>query len=635
VCGRPVDLKGSEEHVMGVADDLRQRVPGPTGETRLEAPRKNVGRALASSLQRILRSARVHWALLLVLGLFGASTLIVPTLAPVAVSDDFLYARSVDILLSDGELVILPATAATLVFQVGWGAIFAGVFGYSFGVLRAGTSVFTLISSLAVYGLCRELGVDKLRSALGAAIFLFSPLGYLFSFTFMTDSYLVGLVTVSAYFYVRGLAKDQFRDGWIVAGSVVAALAFLVRHQGLLVPIAVVTYLGVSGRLRRDAASLRLLVRVLLVPAVAAAGFFVWFRLIHGVPEHSAQTNYFDAWFDAGVLDIVKLTRSIFVFSLIFIGLFVLPLGLGALPRVPAMIRATPQRGWLVFGAAVVAAGIAAVSFAAPDGQLRIPLVPGSLTEVGLGPSGDLRGGRLPVVGTQALGLATVACATATIVVLLAVCARLRRPKNADDGAAWVVLSVLAWQAIGVLGPSMILRDTVLSFDRYFLPLLPLAICLALWALRDVKLNVPIAVLVTAGLAVFSVAGTRDFLTYQSTTWQVARDAHKAGVPYDRLDAGAAWDGDQLYEHPERNRPTLEAPRDVNAAFVPLSAHDADPGWIVFYAPGIREHYVVSAEPLQGYAVVRRVEYSSWLQDDPTYIYLLRRADVNPGDEGP
>jgi hypothetical protein len=621
--------------MMGVAGEFRQRVPAPGEKTVVSASREGVGRAVASPFRRTLHSGRAHWALLLVLGLFGASAFIVPTLAPVAVSDDFLYARSVYTLLSDGELVILPATAATLVFQVAWGAIFAGIFGQSFGVLRSSTVVFTLGSSLAVYGLCRELGVDKLRSAIGAAIFLFNPLGYLFSFTFMTDSYFVGLVTISAFFYARGLAKDQIRDSWIVAGSLAAALAFLVRHQGLLVPVAVLTYLGASGRLRLDRSSLRLLARVLLVPAVAAAGYLLWFRFIHGVPDNSAQIEYLNAWSDAGFLDIARLTRTIFVFDMIFMGLFVLPLGLGALPRLPALIRATRKSGWIVFGACVMAVGTAAITFDATFERLRIAFVPGSLTEVGLGPSGDLRGGRVPLVGTRAMGLVTIACAIAALVVLLAICARLFRPKSSVDRAAWVVLSVLVWQAVGVVGPSMILRDTALSFDRYFLPLLPLAICLALWALREVKLNLPIAALATAGLAIFSVMGVRDFLTYQSTTWQVARDAHDAGVRYDRLDAGAAWDGEHLYGHPDRTRPTLESPRDINAAFVPLSEHDVDPGWITFYAPGIREHYVVSAEPLQGYAVVRSVAYSSWLQGDRTYIYLLRRADVGPGVEGP
>jgi 4-amino-4-deoxy-L-arabinose transferase-like glycosyltransferase len=600
--------------------------------TVLAAPRRSVGRAFTSSFHRVLHSGRAHWALLIVLGLFSASAFIVPTLAPVAVSDDFLYARSVDTLLSDGELVILPATVATLVFQVGWGAIFAGIFGFSFGVLRVATVAFTLGSSLAVYGLCRELGVDKYRSALGTAIFLFNPLGYLFSFTFMTDSYFVGLVTISAYFYVRGLTKDEVHDGWILGGSVAAALAFLVRQQGVLVPIAVLTYLVVSGRLRRDASSLRLVARVLLAPAVAAAGYFLWFRLVHGVPEHSAQTNQIDAWRDAGFLDVVKLTRSAFVFAVIFVGMFVLPLGLAALFTAPRLIRATSKRAWLMFGAALIVLAIAAFTLDDTLQRLRFPLVPGSLTEVGLGPAGDLRGGRVPVVGSWALWLSTVACATAALVLVLALCARLRTPKGAADRAAWIVLSALVWQTIGVLGPSMISRDTYIAFDRYFLPLLPFAICLGLWALRGVKVNLAIAALLTAGIAVFSVVGTRDYLTYQSTTWQVAKDAHDGGVPYDRLDAGAAWDGEHLYERSNRNRIAVDPPKDVSpgpsfAGPTLLSEHDVRPWWIAFFAPGIREQYVVSAEPLQGYAVVRRVEYSSWLQRDPTYIYLLRRPD--------
>jgi len=43
---------------------------------------------------------------------------------------------------------------------------------------------------------------------------------------------------------------------------------------------------------------------------------------------------------------------------------------------------------------------------------------------------------------------------------------------------------------------------------------------------------------------------------------------------------------------------------------------------------------VVSAEPLASFTVLRRVEYSSWLQDDPTYIYLLRHPDARPRGDG-
>jgi 4-amino-4-deoxy-L-arabinose transferase-like glycosyltransferase len=611
---------------MGVADELRQGAPTPGGETAIDAPPRSAGHASATPLHRALRSGGVHWALLVVLGLYAASAFVVPTLTSAAVSDDFLYARSVDILVSDRELLILPASAATVVFQVGWGAIFSFVFGHSFGVLRASTVIFTLGSSLAVYGLCRELRLDKLRSALGAAVFLFSPLGYVLSFTFMTDRYFVGLLAISAFLYARGL-NDENRERWVVAGSVAAALAFLVRHQGIPIPLGVLTYLVASGRLRRDRPSLRLTLQVLLVPAVTAAVYLLWFRFIHGMPENSAQSRYFDAWLDAGFSDITGLIRRVFFIEVMFLGLFALPFGLAAVPRLPSIVRSTTRSAWLAFGAIIAAAAAAAATFGP---TLRMPYVPQFLSTSGLGPGRDLHGGRLPTVGTNGQTLVTVACAIAAFVLILALCRRLPLLKSPANAAAGVVLGLLLWQAIGVVAVSMELHNTSISYDRYFLPLLPLVVCAGLWALRDVGLNLPIAVVVTACLAVFSVAATHDFLEYQGTTWRVARAANDAGVPYDRLDGGAAWDGHHLYEFSYENeiKPTL--PKNLGPGPLLLSPHDVSPWWLFFYAPAVQIDYVISAEPLTSFTVLRRVEYSSWLQDDPTYIYLLRHPDATP-----
>jgi Dolichyl-phosphate-mannose-protein mannosyltransferase len=603
---------------MAVPDQLR-RAPVPNKETAIDVPLRS---ALAA-----VRRGRVHGAVVLVLGLYAASAFVVPTLAPVAVSDDFLYARSVDVLLSDGELLILPASAATLVFQVVWGGLFAGIFGHSFGVLRVGTVVFTLASTIAVYGLCKELGLDNIRSSLGAAVFLFNPLGYVLSFTFMTESYFVGLLAFSAFFYARGLGDGEVRERWIVAGSVAAALAFLVRHQGILVPLGVLTYLGVSGRLRRDRPSLRLVFQVLLVPALAAAAYFLWFRLVHAVPASSAQDNFFEAWFDAGFSDVVELVRRVFFIEVMFIGLFALPIGLGAVPRLPRLVRSTPRSAWLTFAAIVAAAVAAAVTFGL---RLQMPYVAQFLSTRGLGPPGDLHGGRLPLFGRDTRNLLTLACAMAAFVLLLALCRRLRLLRSPANGAAGVVLCVLLWQAVGVLAVSMALHDTSVSRDRYFLPLLPLAVCAGLWALRDVGVNLPVALVVTAGLAVFSVTGTHDFLEYQAATWQVGTYAHDAGVRYTRLDGGAAWDGHHLYEYSYKKAITPKLPKGLGPGPLLLSPHDVGPWWLTFYAPAVQIDYVVSAEPLASFTVLRKVEYSSWLQDDPTYIYLLRHPDVRP-----
>ena len=594
-------------------------------DTRIEPAPRRVG-GLGPS--RLLRFGRVHAAVLAVLGLYGATAFVVPTLAPVAISDDFLYARSVEMLVSDHRLVILPATAVTLVFQVAWGAVFAVLFGETFGVLRAATVVFTAASALAVYGLCRQLGVDKGRSALGTAIYLFNPLGYVLSFTFMTDGYFAGLVAISAYCYARGLARVEPQARWVLLGSAAAAAAVLVRQQGILLPLGVLTYLVASGRLTRDRTSYRLVLQTMAAPVLAALAFYAWFNFVHEAPPVAGEDSHLGAWSDAGISGVVEQIRKLFFIEAIYVGLFTLPLGLAALWRLPALVSATSKRAWLVFAGFVVLVAVTAATFGS---SLRLPLVPGFLNDTGLGPAWDLHGGRIPLVGSGARTVITLVCTLAGLVVLLALCRSLRLLRSPAHAAAGVVLCVLLWQAAGVVAPSMRLRDGGISYDRYVLPMLPLLIALALWALRPVRMSMVVASLVTAALAVFSVTGTRDFLTYQTATWQLARETHAAGVPYDALDAGAAWTGYRLYEYSYENEIKLALPEGLPTGPILLSEHDVSGWWLPFYAPAVRSGYVISAEPLFSYTTVRRVEYSSWLEDEPTYLYLLRHRDAPPG----
>jgi hypothetical protein len=115
---------------------------------------------------------RAHWTVVTVLAVFASTALIVPVLAPVAISDDWVYARSVEILLDEGRVEILGPTVVPLIFQLFWGALFAAVLEPTFGALRLSTFVVVLFSGAALYGVCRELGVSESRSALGTAMYL-------------------------------------------------------------------------------------------------------------------------------------------------------------------------------------------------------------------------------------------------------------------------------------------------------------------------------------------------------------------------------------------------------------------------------------------------------------------------------
>ena len=83
----------------------------------------------------------------------------------------------------------------------------------------------------------------------------------------------------------RALAPDGVDGRLLVAGSGVAALAFLTRQQGALIVPAVVLFLLLSRRLRFDRASLVLLVQLVALPLLAVGGYYLWLRYGNDVPQ--------------------------------------------------------------------------------------------------------------------------------------------------------------------------------------------------------------------------------------------------------------------------------------------------------------------------------------------------------------
>lgn len=554
---------------------------------------------------------RAHWPLLVVLGCFAASAAVVPTLAPVATTDDWGYTRSVEILLAEGRLTILPAVAAAAVFQVLWGALFGLLFGMELGVMRLSTVVAAAIAAVALSGLCRQLGVERGRAALGAAAFLFNPLAFALAFSFMTDLHFVTWMTVSTYFYVKGLGNEPGADRALLAGSAFAAVAFLVRQQGALIPLAVVCFLVATRRMGPHRAGLATLLRVGAIPTLTVAGYALWLRFVHGVP--GVQRSFAAETGAAGGAGVARLARDLAVIELMYLGFFVLPIVAAVAPGLWRAVRSitTPAAllfaGWLAF----LAAG---VTYLTMSGR-RMPYVPQFLGAGGIGPP-DVRGSRPHLFHDPFFDAATVVCAAAAAVLGLLLCRALCGRRDRTSERAWLVAAVFAGQVAGVLPPSIHYLNRGGSLDRYLLPLLPLGIALILWAVRDLRLARPLAVAVIAVFALFSVAATRDYLTYLDAVWDVAREANEAGVPNTRLDAGAAWDGYHLYTDGMAQGitvPRSRAPR---------------PWWLNFYGKPSDASYVVSGEMVGGYRVVWGRRYDSWLPQAPTTLYLLRRWDV-------
>lgn len=599
-------------------------------------------RATPSAIAGVWAALRLRGPLLGVFALYLLALLIIPVMTPVALGDDWVYARSVEILIEEGRVQILDLSVVTLVWQVLWGGLFAAVLGPTFGAMRLSTVVLSAIGGFACYWGCRQVGVDRERSALGAALYLFNPILFSLSYSFMSDAQFVALLTISTALYLRGLRPDRPSAAFTIIGSFVAGLAFLERQQGALIPLAVAMYLVLSGRLRPNRVGVGLFSRVVALPAAMTVTYYLWFRFIHGIPK--AQGDFLQKVRGAGLDGAALLAGRLSLIEATYVGLFVLPLAVAALLTLPRLLRAVQPLGWLAFAIwAMFVLGGTAIFW---QSGRRMPYIPHYLSPSGVG-SYDLRGGRPFLFGQLGFDIATIACVMGALIFGLILCLQIgkRGPQDTDAAGlvfadssggkratvdpfragAGLILALAFWQILGVLPQSFTFRDWTFrglnapSLDRYLLTLLPLAILLTLWAIREVRIAIPAAWALALIMAVFSIVGTRDFLTFHTTVWDLARDVTAEGVPLTKLDAGAAWDGYHLYEYSIANNIHTSAPL---------------PWWIGLFAPADTCEYIIAGAPRDDfsnlYAPIRRSEYSTWLNPEPTYLYLLHRKDV-PG----
>jgi len=551
-----------------------------------------------------LATHRASWPVAGVLACYALAMFFIPTLAPVGVSDDWTYEKSVEYLVRDHRIHILSVAAATQIFQLFWGSLFAFVFGMNFGVLRLSTITIVFISGLAMYGICRELSIPRKRSALGVAAYLFNPVLFPITYTFMSDPHFLALMVISVYFYLKGFLAQATGMRATIYGSIVAAVACLERPHGALIPLGVVTYLFITRSLGWNRASLGRFLTIVAIPAAT----FVWYYLILARGLSSQQTLFFHNIQDAGWSESWLLIRRLTVFEVAYIGLFALPIIFGCVGQLSGLIKLTSIKAslWLAAWTALLVIGM---SWAWGEGR-TMPYIPHFFGRGGPG-SGDLRLARAALARNDVFVWFTILCGAAAFI--FGVCLVLRMPGKASPGqsGAGLLLAVGVWQGLGALPQSFLFRNFTVSLDRYVMPLLPFAIALLLWSMNGRKFYGVVAWTAMAAVAAFSVVGTRDALVFQGDVWNLARQLNSAGIHNQKLDAGYAWDAYQLWEYSDRYHIPRQTP--------------ADGPWWMDYANASDSTYVIAGDPVWGYDVLSIHPYSTWLQRNPTSLYVLRR----------
>ncbi len=229
---------------------------------------------------------RNTWGLLALI----VSILLVNPLYDYPVGDDWTYALSVQYFLETGRLRLPDESAASLIFQTLWGALFCWPFGFSFSALHLSTLALSLAGLWAFYRLC-ALRLEDARAEVASSWFpllatlalWFHPIFFALSFTFFTDVPFFALFLLALYFFAKSRAarREQERARALVLGTVFSGFAVLVRQYAILLPIGF--FLSMLGERK---AKERLWPRWIAVgmPAVVLLGFYIWIITAHGVP---------------------------------------------------------------------------------------------------------------------------------------------------------------------------------------------------------------------------------------------------------------------------------------------------------------------------------------------------------------
>ena len=161
--------------------------------------------------------------------------------------DDWSYAASVRVLISQGRIWFSDWGATNLISLVLWGGMFTKLFGFSYTVLHASELVLTLLGNLALFALLRAGGATRLIALLATLCAMFNPVSFFLSFTFMTDNSYTAFQTFAMLLIVAG--AQQQSPVRSAAGWVSAAVAQLCRQIAIGLAIAAAAARLVRARL--------------------------------------------------------------------------------------------------------------------------------------------------------------------------------------------------------------------------------------------------------------------------------------------------------------------------------------------------------------------------------------------------
>ncbi|MCB9299028.1 MAG: glycosyltransferase family 39 protein [Lewinellaceae bacterium] len=492
-----------------------------------------------------------------------ASVLVGP-IGDFPLNDDWHFAFPVKSLLEKGTYELAAELPPNIFLHVGLGYLackLAG--GFSFTALRLYTILFGFFSSVLLFAIIRS---NSQKNSFWISMgLLFNPVFFVLSFSFMTDVPFLFFALLSILFYLLFLEKQNWIFRYL--GLLAGLGAFLVRQPGLLIPLSFeLAFFLTNEKHRKNTLWLFTVLCFLLLFYFSVENIL---KSALGLREYYIPVGsiYISSIFERPAWFLFRIAKYS-IMSVFYLGFFFLPF-------ISSVFRTFFKEfspSWLWAGGGL-ALNILLIIILGSHGYF-FPYGGNILYNLGLGP--------LLLRDVWVLGMHPLPRIPFLIITFIGMVSQV-------NGCFLFLLFCqnlfMAWKRKNELlifsGLLFILYMPLMMvfsfFDRYLL--LPFCIILIFFFFERKSWKPNLAYYgVLAAFIYFSIAATRDYLSWNRVTEYFYQELIQEGVPVTDIDGGFANNGFNTKKN-----------RNPNANFV------------------------ITFSRLQGYSVIKEENYYSWL----------------------
>lgn len=583
-----------------------------------------------------LRKIRAGWLpLALALIFLCISTLLSNPFERFPINDEWAYGYPIESILKTGKL-IYPATTSFALTQISCALPVCAVFGFSYGLLRLIGLSFGLLACFAMYKIARELSLTKWHSGIFALVIATNPFVINLSNSFMSDVPAIALNLLTILFFCRAIKSERSQHWWLASLFLCGSIASRQTALIYLPALTIVLLFRLAHKKKIALPVLTLLVAPLVAYSVLASA--IKSATLFTAPSsayHAAFVQAAQNWLQNPALCMHQIWHGTAILCC-YLSLFCLPL---TLPMcIAAVLQKKPSRCLLPVSVALVIVGSSLIDLIYSNKQtmpfsqnLSHPPFVGVYCLLGATQPSIVPDWLMEfTIFTSIAAVAFAAISGSALITSWRQVAKFQsrcKPgqgstQRADFDPCFAIFNAVSFLSILAF---LLVQTTIQNLDRYYLFLLPNALCLiaVLWKYLCRFSSSLAALSICVIIGFLGITESFDFHSFAHTREKCISFLESHGASPQSIDGGPEYN---LYSNLNLLQWfTLDPAHPATAGYVDHARGNSRTQKLRWW-PVTGEDYVVSMQELPGYELKFTSCYWSPLMGSNMKMFALKKA---------